>query len=124
MTARERGSATLEAAVVYPAVLLLILLAVNTALWFHARNIALSAAQEGLRVGRAYGSSFTAGQGMAERFAQEVGGSFLQSPVVNVGRAGNTVVVTVRGQAISLVPLLDLTVEQEARAPLEKWTTG
>ncbi|MFF3671599.1 TadE family protein [Microtetraspora malaysiensis] len=124
MTARERGSATLEAAIVYPAVLLLILLAVNTALWFHARNIALSAAQEGLRVGRAYGSSLSAGQGTAERFARQVGGSFLQSPTVNVDRTGDTVVVTVRGQAISLVPLLNLTVEQVARAPMEKWTSG
>ncbi|GII52805.1 hypothetical protein Pth03_11940 [Planotetraspora thailandica] len=123
MTGRERGSATLEAAVVYPVVLLLIMLAVNTALWFHARNIALSAAQEGLRVARVYGSSLSAGQATAERFAQEVGGSFLQSPVVNVGRAEDTVVVTVQGQAVSLVPLLDLTVDQVARAPLEKWTS-
>ncbi|GAA4561102.1 TadE/TadG family type IV pilus assembly protein [Planotetraspora kaengkrachanensis] len=123
MTGRERGSATLEAVVVYPVVLLLIMLAVNTALWFHARNIALSAAQEGLRVARAHGSSLSAGQVTAERFARQVGGSFLLSPAVNVGRTEDTVVVTVRGQAVSLVPLLDLTVDQVARAPMEKWTS-
>lgn len=122
MSVRERGSATLEAAVVYPAVLLLILLAVNTALWFHARNIALSAAQEGLRVGRAYGSTLSAGHEAATRFASEVGGSFLGSPTVSVDRRADVVTVTVSGQAISLVPLLRVPVNQVARAPLEKWT--
>jgi hypothetical protein len=64
-------------------------------------------------------ASFSTGQGAAERFVQEVGGSFLQSPVVKVDRNGDTVEVTVRGRAISLVPLLNLTVEQVARAPME-----
>ncbi|MFC5830051.1 TadE/TadG family type IV pilus assembly protein [Nonomuraea insulae] len=122
MTDRERGSATLEAAVVYPVVLLLVLLAVNVALWFHARNLALSAAQEGLRVGRAYGSSLEAGKGAAERFAREVGASFLLSPEVEARRGGDAVSVTVRGQAISLIPALTVSVDQVAQAPVEKWT--
>ncbi|MFI6321598.1 TadE/TadG family type IV pilus assembly protein [Nonomuraea sp. NPDC050556] len=120
----DRGSAPLEAAVVYPVALLLILLVVNTALYFHARNIALSAAQEGLRVGRAHGSSTGAGQGAAQRVISQVGSSFLLGPSVSVSRTGDTFEVEVRGEAISLVPLLTLKVEQVARAPIEKWTSG
>lgn len=123
MNGRQRGSATLEAAVIYPVVLLLVLLAVNVALWFHARNLALAAAQEGVRVGRAYGSSPEAGRAAAERFAQEVGSSFLLSPSISVTRGEDTVVAMVRGQAISLVPMFTITVGQVAQAPVEKWTT-
>ncbi|GLX05709.1 TadE/TadG family type IV pilus assembly protein [Microbispora sp. NBRC 16548] len=123
MNGRERGSATLEAALVYPALLLLVLLAINAALWFHARNLALAAAQEGLRAGRAYGSSLSAGQATAERFIQQVGGSFLTSAKVSVERTADSLSVAVSGQAISLIPLLPLDVEQVARAPVEKWTS-
>jgi Flp pilus assembly protein TadG len=123
MSERERGSGTLEAALVYPAVLLLVLLTLNTALWFHARTLAMAAAQEGLRAGRAHGSSLSAGQATAERFIHQVGGSFLTHPKVAVIRDTNTVEVSVSGQAIALVPLLTLTVTQVARAPVERWTT-
>ncbi|WP_165900640.1 pilus assembly protein [Microbispora hainanensis] len=123
MNGRERGSATLEAALVYPALLLLVLLAINAALWFHARNLALAAAQEGLRAGRAYGSSLSAGQATAERFIRQVGGSFLTSARVSVERTADSLSVAVSGQAISLIPLLPLDVEQVARAPVEKWTS-
>ncbi|MFG1697252.1 TadE/TadG family type IV pilus assembly protein [Nonomuraea sp. NPDC049309] len=123
MSGRERGSATLEAALVYPAVLLLVLLTLNTALWFHARTLAMAAAQEGLRAGRAFDSSLSAGQATAERFIRQAGGSFLTHPKVAITRDANTVEVSVSGQAISLVPLLNLTVTQVARAPIERWTT-
>ncbi|MEU6720739.1 TadE family protein [Nonomuraea sp. NPDC046802] len=124
MSKRERGSATLEAALVYPAILLLVLLTMNTALWFHARTLAMAAAQEGLRAGRSHGSSPSAGQTTAERFIHQAGGSFLTHPKVAVTRDTDTLEISVSGQAITLVPLLTLTVTQVARAPIEKWTTG
>ncbi|WP_158558047.1 TadE/TadG family type IV pilus assembly protein [Spongiactinospora gelatinilytica] len=123
MSRRERGSATLEATVIYPMVLLLILLAVNAAMWFHARAIALAAAQEGLRAGRAHGAGLTTGQTAARDFLRQTGGNFLTSPSVRAERTGGSVQMVVTGRAISLIPLLDLGVEQVARAPLERWTT-
>ncbi|WP_063843197.1 TadE family protein [Sphaerimonospora mesophila] len=119
----DRGSAPLEAAILYPIVLTLILLMVNTALWFHARGVALAAAQEGVRVARAYGSNLSAGTVVAERFARKVGGSLLVSPQASVGRRGDTVSVTVQGEALALVPLLKLRVSQVAHAPIEQWST-
>lgn len=96
---------------------------VNTALWFHARGVALAAAQEGARVARAYGSDLSAGTVVAEKFARKVGGSLLISPQVSVGRTGDTVSVTVQGEALTLVPLLKLSVSQVANAPIEQWST-
>ncbi|MDF5758422.1 TadE family protein [Spongiactinospora sp. TRM90649] len=123
MTGQERGSATLEATVIYPAVLLLILLTVNVAMWFHARSIALSAAQEGLRAGRAHGTDLAAGRAAARNFIRQTGGSFLTSSSVRAERTRDSVQVVVTGRAISLIPLFDLGVEQVARAPLERWTS-
>ena len=123
MSRRERGSATLEAALVYPAVLLLVMLTMNTALWYHARTLAMAAAQEGLRAGRAHSASPSAGQATAERFIREAGGSFLTHAKVAITRDASTLEVSVSGQAITLVPLLTLPVTQVARAPIEQWTT-
>ncbi|WP_081903711.1 TadE/TadG family type IV pilus assembly protein [Microbispora rosea] len=119
----DRGSAPLEAAILYPVVLTLTLLLVNAALWLHACNVALAAAQEGVRVARAYGSNLSASTLVAERFAQRVGGSFLISAHATAGRTGGTVSVTVQGEALTLVPLLKLTVSQIAHAPIERWST-
>ncbi|WP_433498571.1 TadE family protein [Sphaerimonospora sp. CA-214678] len=113
----------MEAAILYPIVLTLILLMVNAALWFHARGVALAAAQEGVRVARAYGSNISAGTAVAERFARKVGGSLLVSPQASVDRRGDTVSVTVKGEALALVPLLKLRVSQVAHAPIEQWST-
>ena len=46
---REAGSTTLELVVIFPVVLLLIFGIVQTAVWYHARTLAMLAAQDGLR---------------------------------------------------------------------------
>jgi len=124
MSERERGSVTLEAVLVYPVTLLLVLLAIHTALWFHARNLALAAAQEGLRAARVHGGSLSDGKATAERFIRQAGGSFLTSAKIGVERSADTVVVRVSGQAVGLIPLVSPAVEQVARAPAERWTAG
>src|SRR3954462_14682789 len=48
----ERGAASVELAVTFPVVLLLVMTLIQAALWFYARSIALGAAQEGAREGR------------------------------------------------------------------------
>ena len=53
---------------IFPAVLLLIIAAVQAGLLFHARHLAQAAAQEGLRATRQYDGSTTAGQQAATTF--------------------------------------------------------
>lgn len=120
---RERGSVTLETAIVYPAILLAFFAIIQGGLWFHARNIALGAAQEGARVA----SAETRGDGAARaaEFIADAGGA----DVLTVHRidqststAAATVTVTVTGHSLSLLPGVDMTVTQSSTAPLKRWT--
>src|SRR5215213_7585105 len=64
----ESGAASVELAVVFPVVLLLIMTLIQAALWFYARSIALGAAQEGAREGRVQPASTGRAQSAAENF--------------------------------------------------------
>jgi len=120
----DRGSITLETVIAVPVALLAVLLIVNAALWYQARNTALAAAQEGVRTGRAYGSNPGTASSTALSFAHSVGGGFLLSPTADSsGSTSATVTVHVRGQAVSLIPWLHLSVDQVARGPVERFTT-
>ena len=65
----ERGSTSLEAAVVYPAVLTLLWLGMQGALLFQGRTTALAAAQEGARIAAAERGTVETGIAAAENFA-------------------------------------------------------
>ncbi len=120
----DRGSISLETVITLPVALLAVLLVINAALWYHARNTALAAAQEGVRAGRAYGARPDHARTTAMTFARTTGDGFLLSPTVDTsGSNATTIVVRVRGSAVSLIPGLHLDVDQVARGPVERWTT-
>lgn len=77
---RQRGSVTIEMVILFPVVLGLLFAAVQTGLWFHARNIALTSAQEGARVAAMYESSSAAGRAAAVDFATTAGERIPASP--------------------------------------------
>ncbi len=120
----DRGSATLEIAILGPALLLLIFGLVQGALWFYARNLALAAAQEGADSARGYHSSTSTGVARAQSFLQRVAGDSLQS--VSVSAAGSTpttVRIRVRGRSLSVLPgVPGPVVDQFAQAPVERFT--
>src|SRR6266700_2986080 len=58
----EQGAATLEFALVALVLMLLVLGAVQFALWYHAQNVVLAAAQDGARLAAADNSTASAGQ--------------------------------------------------------------
>ena len=123
--AADDGSVALETVIAFPVAMLAVLLTINAALWYHARNTALAAAQEGVRVGRAYGHHPTNGAATATAFARSTGNGILLSPIVDMnGSSTTTVVCRVRGKAVSLVPGLHLDVDQVARGPVERFTTA
>lgn len=118
---RERGSATLETTVLWPAVFLLIFGIVHAGIWFHARNIALTAAQEGART-----ASVNDGDGGAERAAQFVADtgsdSIIQVSEVTQVVEPDSVTVTVVGESTTLIPGWTVDVTQSSTAPIRKWT--
>lgn len=115
---RERGSVTIEMVIIFPLLLTMLFAVVQTGLWFHNRNIAMTAAQEGARAAAAYESTSEAGRSTAAAFATSAGG---QHPTVAVARTSTLITVTVSLDSFALLPgLIPLEVEQSATMPLER----
>jgi Flp pilus assembly protein TadG len=123
---RERGSATLEIAVLGPALLLLIFTVVQVGLVYFARSLALGAAQEGVTAARTYEAAPDAGVQRALAFVSRSAGDSLRDVEVTAERtATDTVQVRVSGRALSVLPgFPGLRVSQSAEAPIERFTTA
>jgi len=120
----EQGSATLEIAVLFPAVLLATFGLIQGALYFHARDVALAAAADGLTAARARTGSGEEGRQAASAFIQRAGGDdVLLGSSVSSFRTATTATVTVTGRTLSLVPgLTGWWVSQTASGPVERFT--
>jgi Flp pilus assembly protein TadG len=121
--ARERGGVTVEYAVLFPVLLVLLLSSVQAAMWWHARNIALAAAQAGVNAGRATGAGPTQAVPAARSFAERAGGSL--TAVTTAGSTATTIRVQVSLTAPRVLPIpgLALRVTQTALAGRERFTT-
>lgn len=120
----DAGSVTLGLAAVFPACLALVLLVVQAALVFHARDVAGAAAQEGLRQARLYDGTAKAGRDRANEFLTQTGGDLLTDRTVQVSRGDEQARVEVRGRALSLLPGLHPRVGAVAAGPVERFTAG
>lgn len=109
---------------VFPAFLLIVLLIVQAALVWHARNIAEAAAQEGLRTARVYGGTSDAGHARAQSFLAQAAGDLLTNTSVTVERTGEQASVQVSGRTLSLVPGLRPRVDAVAAGPVERFVPG
>lgn len=120
----ERGGSTsVEMALLWVTMLLIILAVVQVALLFYAGQLALTAAQEAVRTGRLYDADPTldAARHQATAFLDRAAGTGLQNVVVtaDVVTAG-TVRVRVEGEALSLIPGVPLAVVREAVGGIER----
>ena len=119
----ERGAASVELAVTFPVVLLLVMTLLQAALWFHARSIALGAAQEGAREGRVQPASTARAETAAEGFLDQTASDLLTGRTVTVAGSPTSIEVTVTGTSISLFPgLSGWSVTQSAVGPVERPT--
>ncbi|MFI1259160.1 TadE/TadG family type IV pilus assembly protein [Streptomyces netropsis] len=118
---RDRGALSLELMMVFPAVLLLVMLTVHVGLWWHARNVALAAAQQGVERARVRGASIATGTAEAQSFVGRAGGS-ISGAQVSGSRGGQTVRIEVSGHVDTLIPGLKLPVSQHAEAATERIT--
>jgi Flp pilus assembly protein TadG len=119
----DRGSVTVEIAVLAPALLLIVFSIVQVGLWSYARSLALGAAQEGVAVGRAYGASAEAGRVRAGQFLATSAGDSLIGGSVTAREAAGVLRIEVAGRALSVLPgVPGLPVRQSAEGPLERYT--
>jgi Flp pilus assembly protein TadG len=126
----ERGVSSLELAILAPAILALIFMSIQTALWLYARSVALNAAQEGVsRLRLVQPPVYTTAVGEKvradiESYAKQVGGTTLRNasvPFPDYDQPKGMVSFTVKGDSVSLVPGLDLPVNRKATGPIEQF---
>ena len=117
----DRGAASVELAVAFPVVLLLVMTLIQAALWFYARSVALGAAQEGAREGRVQPASLARAESAAEGFLDQTAQDLLTGRDVLVTGSPTNIEVTVTGTSLSLFPgLSGWSVTQTAVGPVER----
>ncbi|MER7433690.1 TadE/TadG family type IV pilus assembly protein [Pseudonocardia alni] len=123
-TGDRGGSTSVEMALLWGVLLLLILAVVQVALLSYAGQLALTAAQDGLSSGRAYGTETVTdtAQRDAAGFLDRAAGTVLSDVTVTatVDDGQGLLTVRVTGTALSLVPGLPLAVTREAVGGLER----
>jgi Flp pilus assembly protein TadG len=118
--AGDRGAATLELAVLFPVILLLVFGTVQAALHFHARNIAQAAAAQAVSAGSVTTGTTGSAAAAAERFLAAAGDGTLVDTAVDVQRSPAAVTATVTGRAISILPGIGMpAIRQTVSGPVE-----
>ena len=120
---RERGSSSIQMVILMPALFSIMFLGMQGALYYHARTVAIAAAQEGARV--AGGENGTAADGLsaASSFVTDAGGEdVLPGAQMTGGRSATTATVTVTGTSLSVIPGWSPAVSQSASVPVERIT--
>ena len=121
----ERGSVTVQMVILLPVVFAFMFMALQSALWYHARAVALGAAQEGARVASADGSTGPAGAAAATDFVADAGGDgVLLGSGVNATRGATVATVTVTGNAHTVIPGWAPAIHQSASVPVERLTSS
>lgn len=100
---------------------LLLLVVVQFALYFHLRAVAQTAARHGLDQVRVTTGTPDAGIDAANEFLDQ-GGASLADRTVRADRTASTASVSVRGTVVSVVPGVHLVVDVTASAPTERIT--
>jgi hypothetical protein len=106
---RERGTVTAQTAVLTPALLGLILMIVQVAVWQHATHCARAAAEQALAATRVQHGSPRAGHAAAEALLHTVG-QVVTDPAITIDRRPSSVTVTIDGYAEPVIPGLHLPV--------------
>lgn len=119
---RDEGVATVEASILMPLVMLLVLLAIQIGLMEHARQSVIAAAQAGGQDAASVGGTVDTGKAEAEAFLARVSGNELHDTAVQVSTTGETVTVEVTGSVVSLFPGLRPQVTGTVQVPVERLT--
>ncbi|MFB7576268.1 TadE/TadG family type IV pilus assembly protein [Streptomyces sp. NPDC056165] len=119
----DRGDTSIQMAIIFPFVLLATVAVIQASMWYYARQIALTAAREGLTAARAYQSSPADGAAQARNVLGRTAGDSLRGYSVSASSNGQRVRVQVSGTALSMIPgVSGLRVTQSASGPVERWT--
>lgn len=107
-----------------PALFAVMFLGMQAALFYHARTVAIAAAQDGARVAGGELGREADGVAAADAFIAEAGGDdVLVSASSTATRTATTASVTVKGFSLSVIPGWKPAIRQTASVPLEQLST-
>ncbi len=119
----ERGSASVELVILLPALFAVMFLGMQAALFYHARTVAIAAAQEGARAAGAENGKTSDGINAAYAFISDAGGDDVLSGASTTAKwTPTTVTVTVAGHSLSVIPGWNPMIMQSASLPVERLT--
>jgi Flp pilus assembly protein TadG len=120
---RDDGALILSYLIIVPVFMLAVMVIVQGALWYLAREAALAAARQGADAARVPGALVSAGPRAALAFARNDASGYLLGPsATGLGSTATTVQITVTGHVPTFVPGLAIKVSQVVQAPAEKFT--
>ncbi len=115
----DEGMLASELAILMPALLLLLMLAVQFGLWSHASQLARAAADEAAYTAALPGSTIETGQAAAAGLLAQAG--HLTDVRIDIDRTPDTVIATVAGVAPQVVPGFRWSVSATAAAAPERF---
>jgi hypothetical protein len=125
---RDAGALILSYLIVVPVFMLAVMVIVQSALWYLAREAALAAARQGVDAARVPGAAAGAGPQAALAFVRHDASGYLLGPGASMtgpsaAAAGTspTIQVTVTGHIPTFVPGLVINISQAVQAPAEKF---
>ncbi|MCW2916769.1 MAG: TadE family protein [Actinomycetia bacterium] len=118
---RDSGASSLEWALLTPVLIFVILFVVQFAMVYHARHVALAAAQSGARLARADTSDAwqSKAEDQAKNSVAQVGPGLLTGVTAVASGDQNDRYIDVRGTAVAIVPGMTFMVHQRAGGPTE-----
>lgn len=115
----EEGSSTTELVLLMPVVLFVVMLIVQTGLYFHARQVVEAAAQEALESAQGETATAAAGTEAGDTFLAEAEG--VRDALVQVDRDGVEVFVQVTASAPNVLPLAVWQVSASVTGEVERF---
>jgi Flp pilus assembly protein TadG len=119
----QRGSVSIELVILLPALFAVLFVGMQAALYYHARTVAIAAAQEGARAAGREGGSESRGVTAAQDFIADVGDDVLQGSTAAAERTATTATVVIEARGLSVIPGWNPTIRQSASVPVERLTS-
>ena len=119
---RDDGALVLTYVIIVPVFMLVIMVIIQGALWYLAREAALAAARQGVDAERVRGAAAGAGPRAALAFARNDASGYLLGPsATDSGSTPTTIQIRVTGHVPTFVPGLAISISQVVQAPVEKF---
>jgi Flp pilus assembly protein TadG len=115
----DDGAATTALVLILPTVLLMVMLVVQFALAFHARQVLTQAAQDAAFAGSAHNATADTASTVADRVIGAAGNGLVHDVTVTVTDTAASVHVTIDATVVSVVPGFALHVDGDAESPTE-----